>query len=265
MFRAHFVGRLPWAVVMIVPVGCFDDNGAPSTSGTSGSGTTQGSYGSGGPSTGGDPGTATSVTGSTEAGTVSGSTGGPDGCGDGEVDPGEECDDGNRDPGDACHSDCTLYKLVFVSTSSGTGKLDGLDGADLLCNTDAAAAGLEGTFKAWLSTSDEAPSTRFTPAQVPYRRPDGIMIAKDWDDLVDGTLAAPINLDLDGVSYPDAKIWTGTLPNGTAAGDNCSNWTTTGDAFLTGVVGSTKQAGSEWTNQGLRFCTEPTRVYCFQQ
>ena len=266
MFRARHVRHILWALVLVPPTACFEDTGSSSSSGASGAGTTQGSGGSSGGGASQGSGTATtSSAGSGTASTGVGSTGVMSGCGDGKVDPGEECDDGNQEPGDACHSDCTLYKLVFVSTSGVSGKADGLDGADLLCNTDAEAAGIEGAFKAWLSTDEDSPVMRFAQAEVPYRRPDGVMIAKDWADLVDGTLAAPINLGLEGASFPDVKVWTGTLPDGTAANANCTNWTTTGDINLTGLVGSTKEAGTKWSQSGFRACKDATRLYCFQQ
>ena len=268
MFRARHIRHLLWALLLATPVACFEDTGSSTSSGASASGTSQGSSGSGDSGAGGSSqggGTGTTGTGSATASTGVASTGVMAGCGDGIIDPGEECDDGNQEPGDACHSDCTLYKLVFVSTSGVSGKADGLDGADLLCNTDAQAVGLQGTFKAWLSTDQDAPATRFAQAEIPYRRPDGVMIAKDWADLVDGTLAAPINLGLEGASFPDVKVWTGTLPDGSAANATCSNWTTTGDLNLTGLVGSTKDAGTKWSQSGFRACKDATRLYCFQQ
>ena len=60
---------------------------------------------------------------------------------------------------------CELYALtkqpvpdfcpsltVFVSSQNYTGALGGISGADAICQNCASAAGLTGTFKAWLST-----------------------------------------------------------------------------------------------------------------
>lgn len=52
-------------------------------------------------------------------------------------------------------------KTVFVTSQTYTGNLGGLAGADAQCNLLAKAAGLEGSYLAWLSDATESPSTRF--------------------------------------------------------------------------------------------------------
>ena len=71
------------------------------------------------------------------------------------------------------------------------GALGGLDGADALCQAHADDAGLVGTYFAWLSTSnDDDPESRFTRSVLPYVRADDVSLADNWDDFVDGELAA---------------------------------------------------------------------------
>jgi hypothetical protein len=89
-------------------------------------------------------------------------------------------------------ADADPYKVVFVTSTLYQASFGGLEGADAVCQSHAAAVDLPGTFRAWLSTRDVTAAERLTHAAVPYVRTDGTTIADDWDDLVDGTLAAPI-------------------------------------------------------------------------
>ena len=84
---------------------------------------------------------------------------------------------------------------------------------------------------AWLSTMDE-PGLGGSPGvdaidRIPdgrYELLDGTVIADDKADLTDGFLKAPIGLNEFGSPW-EANVWTGTQPDGTDAGENCSNWT----------------------------------------
>jgi hypothetical protein len=66
-------------------------------------------------------------------------------------------------------------KRVFVTSTGYPGNLGGLAGADAKCQERATAAGLGGTFKAWLSAAGTGNSAaeRLTHATVPYVRVDG--------------------------------------------------------------------------------------------
>jgi len=93
------------------------------------------------------------------------------------------------------------------------------------------------------------------------------MVARDWADLVDGTLMRPIGRDEAGqpVQSQGAVVFTGTLAQGTAntdAGD-CSGWTT---ASGTGEAGNFTSASSSWTAQGPAECgTSLGHIYCVEQ
>jgi len=88
-------------------------------------------------------------------------------------------------------------KRVFVTSHCYLGSLGGLSGADAACQSLADAAGLAGTFAAWISDAYDGPSVRLPHASVPYVLTDGAVVARDWGDLVDGdrqmriVLAAP--------------------------------------------------------------------------
>src|SRR5205814_720512 len=78
--------------------------------------------------------------------------------------------------------------LVFASGVGYGGNLGGLAGGDALCQAGAAARRLPGTYRAWLSDGTNSPSTRFARSKGPYVQPDGIVIARSWNDLTDGSL-----------------------------------------------------------------------------
>ena len=107
-------------------------------------------------------------------------------------------------------------KIVFISSATYTGNLNGLNGAHQKCNMLAAIASLPGTYKAWLSddTGVHTPPRDFITALVPYVRVDGVPIANDWVDLLDGSLAAPINIDENGDATTTSAVWTHTQANG---------------------------------------------------
>jgi hypothetical protein len=161
---------------------------------------------------------------------------------------------------------CVAAHRVFASSTPLTANIGGVAGADARCDDLAKQTGLGGKWDAWLSTSSSSPSVRFVKAQIPYRLVTGKIIAQDWADLTDGTIAAPIDRDEKGGLVNAKEVWTGTLPNGAfRGGDNCNNFTSTSDE-LTTAVGVSDQAGNAWTHVYEQNCdrTEP-RIYCFEQ
>src|SRR4051794_402552 len=72
---------------------------------------------------------------------------------------------------------------VFVSSALYSGALGGLSGADSKCQGLAAAAGLPGSYKAWLADTTGAPISRFVHSTGPYRLVNGTTIAANWTDL----------------------------------------------------------------------------------
>jgi len=152
-------------------------------------------------------------------------------------------------------------KIIFATSSKQNGVLGGLAGADGICGDRAAAAGLDGTFKAWVSSSDEPAENRLAHADVPYVRTDGTPVADDWNDLVDGNLDAPISRDEEGGSV-SGDVWTGTRPNGNTADATCGGFDTS-DGF--GVCGSSTATGGNWSDNIQPFCTSALRLYCVEQ
>jgi hypothetical protein len=125
----------------------------------------------------------------------------------------------------------------------------------------ATAAGVSGTFKAWLSASDGSPAATFSTSAVPYVLVDGTVVAVDWDDLVDGTLAHPIDEDENGAPV-GGDVWTGTDPTGNAALATCNDWSSTSGS---GQCGSTSQVGNAWTASSIPRRNIRLRLYCFER
>ena len=197
-------------------------------------------------------------------------------CGDGFKNEaaGEECDDGNTAAGDGCSDTCAKEKrVVFVSSVLYTGNLGGLAGADAKCQQLANAAGLAGTFKAWLSDSQNSPSSRFLKSKVPYVLPGGAQIAKSWNDLTDGVIQHAIDqTEMKAVPPPAMQcnskptVWTNTREDGTSWNGNvCGNFTnTTAD----GRLGTSMAINYTWTRHcsgAAGTCAWKAPIYCFEQ
>ena len=90
--------------------------------------------------------------------------------------------------------------LVFVTSSGFFGNLGGTAGGDTDCNNAASAAGLSGTYKAWLSTTapGDNPASSFTQSTIPYVLRDNTQVAANWTALVSGTLDHAIDEDENG-------------------------------------------------------------------
>jgi cysteine-rich repeat protein len=199
-------------------------------------------------------------------------------CGDGLLlksgDSPEECDDANSLPHDGCSPSCLIERLVFVSSierkgNSSDAGLKSLSGADSLCQNLAQAAGLPPhTYMAWLSTKNLGPSSRFpshtSSAQGPFLLIDHTPIALSWQDLTDGLLLHPIDLDEHGQTITKSTVWTNTSPSGAPADNgDCDAWNSS-EGNPNGGIGYTDTQSSEWTDAKANDCASSARIYCFQ-
>jgi len=162
---------------------------------------------------------------------------------------------------------------VFLSSTTYDGNLGGLSGADAKCQGLAAAAGLPGAYRAWLSDATSSPSSRFVPSGGPYRLVNGTTIAANWTDLTDGTLLAPIDVtETGGGLGATATAWTYTAFTGHAYGDDnhCQNWSTNVGVpntipIILGSAGDAPNTDSTWTHVASIPCSFSYHLYCFQQ
>jgi hypothetical protein len=145
--------------------------------------------------------------------------------------------------------------------------MGGLAGADATCTTLAGAAGLPGSYKAWLSDDTGSPATRFTRSTVPYVRVDGSVVANNWAGLTSGALLHAINRTETG-GFFHTGVWTSTKPDGTLTDGrfDCDNWSN-GTRGADGGIGVSIDTGGEWTGlPGRIVCSAHTEaIYCFQQ
>lgn len=159
---------------------------------------------------------------------------------------------------------CQATKTVFVTSTTTLGGFGGVFGGDAICQARAAAANLPGTYLAWLSDPGAAPAGRFTQSTDPYVMVDSTLIASNWADLTDGTIAHAIDRTELDTLYTGA-VWTSTAPDGTFVGSvSCNGWTALG-SNVTGINGSAAATTGPWTQAGGTFCNNAFPLYCFQQ
>lgn len=168
---------------------------------------------------------------------------------------------------------CATEKKVFVTSTLYDGNLGGLAGGDAKCQARATAAGLAGTYKAWLSDTTGSPSTRFTQSIRPYVLVNGTKLANDWADLVDGTVLAAVNITELNTAAPTggtacggpSAVWTNTNLSGEHAMDgwSCSNWST--NASGGGITSQSSAVTLQWSCGRSPGCAALAALYCFQQ
>ena len=177
-------------------------------------------------------------------------------------------------------------RLVFVTSDAYEGDLGGLRGADGICQSHADSAGLDGTFRAWLSDSVSSPATdpTFYKHDGPYVRVDGATVAASWDDLTDATLLARIEVDetgghplkqaIESGSSTIIRIWTNTSSTGTSisagsaipAQNSCQEWTSgSNDRSTTGALELGPYVDTYWTQRYNAHCDLPAGLCCFEQ
>lgn len=163
-------------------------------------------------------------------------------------------------------------KRVFVTSTQYSTNLGGVAGADSICATRASAAGLSGTFLAWIAdgNNSSAPDVRFTKSSGPYGLVGtyGPQIADDWADLTDGLLDNPINIDEFGNSQSFGNVMTNVKIDGTRSDTNhCNGWASTSFSYSY-VRGDLNSSGFTWTrNTFTAGCSSISsqRLYCFEQ
>lgn len=157
------------------------------------------------------------------------------------------------------------WKIAFLSPTARPATLGSVAGIDTYCQNTANGAGLGGTYKGWVSgAAGQDPATTFTQSSVPYRLTTGTAIANNWADLIDGTLAAAINVSESGSTIATTmEVWSNTNANGTRIGAvNCGNWSSPAGS---GRHGTASSATATWSDTNQLACSNYRRFYCFQQ
>jgi hypothetical protein len=135
-----------------------------------------------------------------------------------------------------------VARFAFMTKADWTpGK--GIGTADALCQQDATAAGLAGTYRALLAPSGSTIASRFGTAGSTWARVDGVPLAASAELFFQGTtFGVPPNMSADGsVYYGQTGVWTGAVSPttvGTAA-STCGDWLSTSGQGQSGVAGDT--------------------------
>ncbi|MEB2285095.1 MAG: hypothetical protein B6D46_10190 [Polyangiaceae bacterium UTPRO1] len=153
------------------------------------------------------------------------------------------------------------FNIAFVTSTTHNGNFGGLEGADAICGDLAAAAGLGGTYVAWLSTATVTAASRLAGARG-FVRPDGEPLADLPLDLAESRIFNAIHLDEYGSDVGAAEVWTGTKASGGAATDTCGDWTAASN--VKGTIGNSAGGPAAWTDSGAASaCAQPRHHYCF--
>ncbi len=163
-------------------------------------------------------------------------------------------------------------KIVFVTSTMILPDVGGLSAADKTCNDLAQAAQLPGSYAAWLSTTSINARERLVPGAGPFVRVDGVQIAENIQDLLDGDITNPINITEKG-SPLKPMVWTGTDATGVGVpGFSCSDWSMNSNE-VKAIFGKADKVNESWTDMGTRNVncsinpdsTVKIGMYCFQQ
>lgn len=237
----------PIAIALLI-AGCPGDGGDDGSMGESGvatAGSTGAMDSSGGPLDTGSTGNGPTTDGPTATGDDSSSgeetsetTGIPETCGDGEVQPPEACDDANPVDADGCNTDCTVSGSVLFEHSQasmmGTDRAFGV-GVDSMGNAYVGGEIAQATTDAWLRRYGPDDSLGFTLV-VDAGASDGVrgVAARSSGTTVSGYLGA----DLFVRSYDDAgnQSWADVY-NGPANGGDV------GHAIAVDAMGNAIVAG----------------------
>jgi hypothetical protein len=195
-------------------------------------------------------------------------------------------------------------KHIFATWETTTGQIGfpvgcttsctstGVAAGDAICASEAAAAGLTGTYHAWLSTTgvggvNPTQLARQTENNGPYVLSNDAEVVANFTALIGNTGTAATkfksgigasacdgqSVDVRGVFEactagfaPAAHAWTGTKDNGTAAATNCTNWTV-GTSAANGEEGNSGLGNNStgWSQAGSVSCATVNSLYCIEQ
>jgi len=145
-------------------------------------------------------------------------------------------------------------KRVFVTSTTYNGNLGGLSGADAKCQTQADAAGLGGTWTAFLSSSTVSINNRIADHAY-YLIDEVTKVVDNLADLLDDSLDHAINKTEYGVaplSYP-TYTYTG-----------CTDWTSAIHCSCCAPQGNNGASNLVWDSHYCGSCDDYAKLYCFE-
>lgn len=157
-------------------------------------------------------------------------------------------------------------KRVFISSVTYNGNLGGLSGADDKCNSLASAAGLGGTWKAYLSTAATDAFERIADVGPWYLVDETYLVFQNKAQFSTGP-SNPIMMTETGEWLSGfAFVWTGSGGSGDyhITYGACASWTSS-SAGVTGVTGNYTENTVAWQTSGYAYCHTSRHIYCFEQ
>ena len=167
-----------------------------------------------------------------------------------------------------------------LSTWANAGGTTGLNAADTVCQARADAAGLPGTFVAWMSDSVDDAYCRVLglSGQVaancgqgtlptnagPWIRTDGFAFAATIGQIPSRVIYSPLRYDEFGSRLPAfSSVFTATNADGTLRSDSCADWSSTAVGTF-GRNGNPETTGSRWTDSGSTLCSSSAAIMCME-
>jgi hypothetical protein len=158
------------------------------------------------------------------------------------------------------------HNFVFLSSRAESASHSGAAKYDVNCNELATAAGINNDTKdayvAWVSDKNSLALDRLGTTARGWVRLDGKPVVDTVEDLLAGKLIHTIRIDDTGVTHEDELVGTGTLADGSAAPDNCSNWSSESSGFDFSY-GENDGGPTYWTETSTRACNIGIEFYCF--
>jgi hypothetical protein len=157
--------------------------------------------------------------------------------------------------------------LAFVTSTSWTGDLGGVDGANAKCQQAANLAntsglpGFDQTFIALIATVGATNYNALSQLQGSrgWTRPDGEWVADVPGDFVSGERNPVLQDETGKLIAPFTTLWTGLTANGTA-GAECDNFRSM-DVTMTGEYGGTFRR-NHLLHDGANTCNNVHRLLC---
>jgi hypothetical protein len=162
-------------------------------------------------------------------------------------------------------------KYVFITQNTFAAAMGGRDGGDSRCAKAASAAGLTGTWIAWLSVTNSSAIDRIEHTGA-YHLLDETEVVASKSELASGSISNPINMTEKRVKLTSNRgVWTGTRADGSVDA-TCGDWASVAPTDR-GTLGSSQATDSGWTkgaDQPLSggpnwICDNAVSLYCFQK
>lgn len=151
--------------------------------------------------------------------------------------------------------------VVFVTSTTVAGNFGGPAAGDALCAARAAAAGLAGTYRAWVSNSSVSALDALQGSRG-WVRVDGFPVADTVDAMLRAQVFYPIQVDETGTRVDGRNVWTGTGDGGRVGLSTCNDWSSA-DATVLGTPGRTEFIGANFSTLPAITCNTQAPVYCF--